>query len=122
MTFEHSEFDRVVGRPSDVNIEIERLLAEAESAVTSLQAELERARADRDQARQAAQHAEVDRLDEHLTNAQVHWGQVRGFFRAALAEVRMDDGASYGSPPSGAESSGTAPPDDSDHTNPTDGS
>lgn len=60
--------------------------------MTQLRAELERARAVRSERRElAAQHAEIDRLEEHLSGAQVHWGQVRDFFRAALAEVSPRD-------------------------------
>lgn len=64
------------------------LLADAERTVSLLREELaarQRRRA-HDQ-RTAAQHAEVDRLAEHLANAQVHWGHVRSFLEAALAEL-----------------------------------
>lgn len=76
-----------------VDVEIERLLAEAETTVTRLRAELERARSARAVEReQEEQHAEVERLEAHLSNAQVHWTQVRDFFRAALAEIHSSTG------------------------------
>lgn len=68
---------------------LNELLADAERTVEKLRAELaERQRIRERKELTAAQHAEIDRLAEHLANAQVHWGQVRSFFEAALAELR----------------------------------
>ncbi|HLS24802.1 MAG TPA: hypothetical protein VK063_02895 [Beutenbergiaceae bacterium] len=65
------------------------LLADAERTVALLREELtERQRARARAERTAAQHAEVDRLAEHLANAQVHWGHVRSFLEAAVAELQ----------------------------------
>lgn len=67
---------------------LNELLADAERTVERLRDELaqrQRVRAEKELT--AAQHAEIDRLAEHLANAQVHWGQVRSFFAAAVAEL-----------------------------------
>ncbi|MGC0271437.1 hypothetical protein ACO0LV_00375 [Pseudactinotalea sp. Z1739] len=67
---------------------LNELLAEAERTVERLRQELaqrQQVRAEKELT--AAQHAEIDRLTEHLANAQVHWGQVRSFFAAAMAEL-----------------------------------
>ena len=75
--------------PGTDEARIQALLAEAERTVEELRAELsarQRLRARKEVT--AAQHAEIDRLAEHLANAQVHWGQVRSFFEAALDELR----------------------------------
>lgn len=68
---------------------LNELLADAERTVEKLRAELaERQRVRAQKELTAAQHAEIERLAEHLANAQVHWGQVRTFFQAALDELR----------------------------------
>lgn len=69
------------------------MLADAEATVSRLRRELvARRAADSDAATEAAQHAEIDRLTEHLARAQVHWGEVRAFFEEALGEVRSPRG------------------------------
>ncbi|WP_293694944.1 hypothetical protein [uncultured Agrococcus sp.] len=71
--------------------QLERLLEDAEFTVASLRRELDGARSRREQeAMLRAQHAEIDRLREHLAEAQVHWGAVREFFEAALRELSSD--------------------------------
>lgn len=78
---------------------LDELLADAERTVERLRQELaqrQQVRAEKELT--AAQHAEIDRLAEHLANAQVHWGQVRSFFAAAVAELVV--------PESGAQESG----------------
>lgn len=76
--------------------QLERMLADAESSVSQLRRELTLVRNRRvSEAEQAAQHAEIDRLTEHLSQAQVHWNEVWGFFEAALQELR---GARTGEP------------------------
>lgn len=71
--------------------QLERLLEDAEVTVASLRRELDGARNRREQeAMLREQHAEIDRLREHLVEAQVHWGAVREFFEAALRELNSD--------------------------------
>lgn len=77
--------------------ELERLLAEAEQTVARLQVELRFRRRQQEEGRLAAQHAELDRLAEHLSRAQVHWGEVRSFFEAAIGELSPD----HQGPPAG---------------------
>lgn len=78
----------------DMDVQLERLLDEAEATVSKLRAELAESRrkqsaadGDLDAGDIAAQKAEVARLQEHLADAQVHWSEVRAFFEAALAEL-----------------------------------
>lgn len=71
--------------------QLEKLLQDAEVTVASLRRELDDARGRREhEARLREQHAEIDRLQEHLAEAQVHWGAVRDFFEAALRELNSD--------------------------------
>lgn|GEM_PF-6339970 len=75
-------------RPEDV-LALER---ELERIVTAAQAELDQVRREiAEHRRQDAQHAEIDRLEEHLANATVRWSEVRAFFEDALVQLR--DGA-----------------------------
>lgn len=95
--------------PESVDAQLERLLAEAENTVSVLRRELHHARSRRErEIAEAEQHAEIERLQEHLAKAQVHWGEVRAFFETALAELRpLQDGApDERSVPDGQERSG----------------
>lgn len=69
---------------ADVHAELERVLAEAEATMAEVRRELLERR------RQDAQHAEIDRLEEHFANAVVRWDEVRGFFDEVLTELRRD--------------------------------
>lgn len=78
--------------PESVERRLEDLLADAETTVSALRREfdeLQRRRLSR--AEIAAQHDEIDRLREHLEEAQVHWGKVRGFFEEAARQLEGDD-------------------------------
>ena len=76
-------------RDFDADGDLLEMLAEAEAHVERLRNELERRRQQRvDLAEQAAQHAEIARLAEHLEQAQVNWQKVREFFRSAISEYR----------------------------------
>jgi hypothetical protein len=75
----------MTGRPEDaaaVERELERIVAEAEAKLAEVRRELAERR------RQEAQHAEIDRLEEHLANATVRWGEVRDFFDDVLDQLR----------------------------------
>ncbi len=77
--------------PQRAEARLEDLLADAELTVAHLQFELQearRARAGKED--QAAQHEEVDRLQFHLAQAQVHWSEVREFFANVLGD-RADE-------------------------------
>ena len=77
--------------PDSLEQQLERLLEDAEFTVASLRRELDGARGRRErEAMLREQHAEIDRLREHLAEAQVHWGAVREFFEAALRELNSD--------------------------------
>lgn len=78
----------------DVDGELEEMLVEAEETVARLRAELElrRVQAD-DQRTEAAQHAEIDRLEEHLANTKVRWSEVREFFESAWRELLRSEPA-----------------------------
>lgn len=83
--------------PDSVDRELEELLADAESTVSRLRRELELRRGTPPTEPEArAQHAEIDRLREHLAQAQVHWDEVRAFFEAALQELLGDREAKAG--------------------------
>lgn len=69
--------------------ELLRMVTDADAHLERLHTELSRrlhdgARLDTE----AAQHAEISRLAEHLERAQVDWRQVREFFRDAFMESR----------------------------------
>ncbi|AEG43595.1 hypothetical protein [Isoptericola variabilis] len=70
-----------------VEEQLEQILREAEARVAELRRRLEEHR------REAAQHAEVDRLSEHLAAATVRWSEVRGFFDEVITELRAPDAA-----------------------------
>ncbi|WP_407318774.1 hypothetical protein UQW22_00060 [Isoptericola halotolerans] len=76
------------GKPEDaaaVERELERIVSEAEAKLAEVRRELAERR------RQDAQHAEIDRLEEHLANATVRWEEVRSFFDDVLAQLRRGD-------------------------------
>ncbi|GAA1973436.1 hypothetical protein GCM10009718_06690 [Isoptericola halotolerans] len=75
--------------------ELAAILDEAEQRIGELRLELSR-REDL-----SAQHAELDRLDEHLATARVSWSEVRGFFDDVLHQLR-----GRGNPPAGDEAPG----------------
>lgn len=76
-------------RPDSLEQELEDLLSDAEATVLRLREELSLRRGELAQIeRRAEQHHEIDRLREHLAEAQVHWGRVHGFVEAALNELR----------------------------------
>lgn len=60
---------------------LSRLVEDTETTLTSLKAELKRRE-------EAAQHREIDRLDEHLEVAQLSLAKVKAFFELMLKEVR----------------------------------
>ena len=67
---------------------LERLLADAEVATAKLRQELEEMREHRStDMERLEQHIEIDRLREHLADAQVHWSEVRDFFDSALKQL-----------------------------------
>lgn len=69
-----------------VEEQLEQILREAEARVAELRRELEQHRL------QAAQHAEIDRLAEHLAQATVRWTEVRGFLDEVITELRAPGG------------------------------
>ncbi|QNG20222.1 hypothetical protein G4H71_13260 [Rhodococcus triatomae] len=71
-------------RRDDLERELERSLADAEDTVALLRRELASRRTHR------LQHAEIDRLAEHLANSRVRWHEVRVFFEEAFREVAHD--------------------------------
>ncbi|WP_402464077.1 hypothetical protein [Isoptericola aurantiacus] len=76
------------GTPEDaaaVERELERIVAEAEARLAQVRRELDERR------RQDAQHAEIDRLAEHLADATVRWDEVRAFFDDVLHQLRGTD-------------------------------
>lgn len=76
--------------PSSESLEqqFERLLADAETTVAKLRRELDGARSRQLTEREILeQHAEIDELRDHLAAAQLHWGEVREFFEAALRQL-----------------------------------
>lgn len=74
--------------PTEFESHLEALLEEAEETARGLRAELRRVRANAEFDQRAAQHAEVDRLGEHLAQTQVDWAKVRAFFEEAVRELR----------------------------------
>lgn len=63
---------------------LRRLIAETEDTLAELKSEMDR----RDE---AAQHREIDRLDEHMKNAELSLATIRDFFRYLVGEVRGRD-------------------------------
>ncbi|MDO5635340.1 MAG: hypothetical protein Q4G34_10805 [Micrococcus sp.] len=88
----HDEEDSIVSlnenQPAVTDQDLEAMLEEAEATVTELREEITRRRRE---ARESAQHAEIDRLEEHLRQARVQWSEVRGFLREALAAARRGE-------------------------------
>lgn len=75
-------------RSESVDRQLESMLVEAEETVARLRRELDARRVAREDATSLAeQHAEIDRLREHLAEAQVRWDEVGAFFDAALKEL-----------------------------------
>lgn len=76
-------------KPEDaaaVERELERIVAEAEAKLAEVRRELAERRL------QDVQHAEIDRLEEHLANATVRWEEVRSFFDDVIAQLRRREG------------------------------
>ncbi len=73
------------GAVPPVEEQLAEIVREAEARVAELRRQLEQRRLE------AAQHAEVDRLAEHLAQATVRWPEVRGFFDDVLDELRGPD-------------------------------
>lgn len=63
---------------------LEQMIGETETSLTDLKAELTR----RDQ---AAQHREIDHLEEHMNSAETGLRSVRDFFRLLTAELRKSE-------------------------------
>jgi hypothetical protein len=74
--------EQVPGAVPPVEEQLEQILREAEARVAELRRQLEQHRLE------AAQHAEIERLAEHLAQATVRWGEVRGFFDEVIMELR----------------------------------
>jgi hypothetical protein len=75
-----------------VEEQLAELVREAEAKLDEVRRELAERR------EQDAQHAEIDRLAEHLAQTTVRWGEVRGFFDEVITELRAP-----GEPPEGTE-------------------
>lgn len=65
----------------DLDRELEEMLAEAEQTVAQLRHALQTRR------EYGAQHAEIDRLEEHMANARVSWREVRNFLEIVWREI-----------------------------------
>ncbi len=76
--------------PEDLERDLRRILADADAASAGLRAEIARQRL------QQAQHAEIERLEEHLASAVLRWDEVRGFFEQLLSELRGEDAPWHG--------------------------
>lgn len=81
--------------PDDIGVDgdavervLEEMLVDAEQTVARLRHELATRRRSAELELTAAQHAEVNRLAEHLDRARIHWSEVRAFFDEALGELR----------------------------------
>lgn len=82
--------------------DLEDMLTELEQQVSELGAELARRHRELRRAQdQAAQHAQIERLGEHLVAAQVNWQKVLEFFRSAIKEQRA--GVPWNEPPETTE-------------------
>ncbi len=66
-----------------VEDQLEQILTDAERVLAELRTALA------EQRQLARQHAEIDRLPEHLANTTVRWGQVRVFLQEMLDELRQ---------------------------------
>jgi hypothetical protein len=58
-----------------------KLMEETEATLSSLRAELKLRE-------ESAQHREIDRLEEHMANAQVSLKSIKEFFELVLKEIR----------------------------------
>lgn len=89
MTDRHSNGEWSRSGSSSADEELQEMLRDAEDTVARLKAELNSRRSllDDPGGTEAEQHAEIERLAEHLANAKVHWGEVRAFFEEALREL-----------------------------------
>ncbi|MEG3615773.1 hypothetical protein [Isoptericola haloaureus] len=103
MTAPHDRPDRSSTERSEdiaaLEQELARVVAEAEARLAEVRRELAERRL------QEAQHAEIDRLEEHLANATVRWREVGEFFEDALQQLRSGR-------PDGEPSMGAAPASD----------
>lgn len=70
------------GKQPTVAEELERVLRETEASITELREELDRINVER------LQHAEVDRLEEHMATSTVRWKVIKEFLRVMLGELR----------------------------------
>ncbi|GGC61482.1 hypothetical protein IEU95_13190 [Hoyosella rhizosphaerae] len=73
--------DRPSRTSEELDRELEALLAEAEETVGRLRREMKLRREN------AAQHAEIDHLVDHMADAQVRWSEVRAFFNDVLHQL-----------------------------------
>lgn len=74
---------------ADFEAHLEAMLAETEETARELRVELRELRSQREEgARRAAQHAEIERLEEHLAQTRVDWAKVRQFLEEAVRELR----------------------------------
>ncbi|CAN3126780.1 hypothetical protein ACNUDN_02695 [Mycobacterium sp. smrl_JER01] len=78
---DHHDSDHHDSDPDDLDRELQQMLREAEETVAQLKDAL-RARRNL-----SAQHAEIDRLEEHLANARVRWTEVRQFLNIVWREI-----------------------------------
>ncbi|UXA18563.1 hypothetical protein [Mycobacterium sp. SMC-4] len=76
--------------PDDIDRELEEMLSEAEETVTRLRDALQARR------EHGAQHAEIDRLEEHMANARVSWREVRNFLDIVWREITGSANTSKG--------------------------
>lgn len=74
-----------------IDLVLQEMLSDAERTVARLRHELAARRHAARQETTAAQHAEIDRLAEHLDRARIHWSEVRAFFDEALGSLRHPD-------------------------------
>ncbi|MFD1716203.1 hypothetical protein [Georgenia deserti] len=89
--------------PRSIEEELEEILREAESSISALRKELA------EQRLRARQHAEIDRLEEHLASTRVRWSEVRAFFDEVIDELRRRRPVSGADDPTGTSAEGTAP-------------
>lgn len=108
MTASHDRPDRSsTERSQDIAAleqELARVVEEAEARLADVRRELD------DRRQQEAQHAEIDRLEEHLANATVQWREVAEFFEQALQQLRSDRREDLGTDPSSGDGPGSSDP------------
>ncbi|MDO8143052.1 MULTISPECIES: hypothetical protein [unclassified Isoptericola] len=108
MTASHDRRDRSsTERSQDIAAleqELARVVEEAEARLAEVRRELAERR------QQEAQHAEIDRLEEHLANATVQWREVGEFFEEALQQLRGDREDAGAEPSTPADDLGTGSP------------